>query len=83
MSSAASPVVSDAKHAPGKPVKQEDSKGDSAAPPVSGISADALNRLIAMGGPAGGFLLLLPSVCVRVCVRACVCVCTLTAVSLH
>ena len=56
-SSSASPVVSDAKHAPGKPVKPEDSKGEPAAPPASGISADALNRLIAMGGPAGGFLL--------------------------
>ena len=69
-------MVSDAKHAPGKPVKQEDSKGESAAPPVPGISADALNRLIAMGGPAGGSLLYGHAcACVRVCACVCVCVC--------
>lgn len=51
--SSASPVINEAKHLPGKPVKQEDSKPDPVMPPASGISTDALNRLIAMGGPAG------------------------------
>ncbi len=51
--SSASPVVSDAKHAPGKLVKQEDSKGDSPVPAAPGISAEGLERLIAMGRPQG------------------------------
>lgn len=59
MSPAASPVMSEAKHVPSKPVKQEDSKGESLGPTVSGVSADALNRLIAMGGPAGKLLYIL------------------------
>ena len=40
------------------PVKHEEAKPElpvPAPPPASGISADALNRLIAMGGPAGEF----------------------------
>ncbi|KAL0047880.1 hypothetical protein WJX82_002278 [Trebouxia sp. C0006] len=51
--SSASPVASDAKHAPGKLVKQEDSKGDSPVPAAPGISAEGLERLIAMGRPQG------------------------------
>lgn len=53
VSSSATPAVSEVKHGPSKPVKHEDSKADSSGPAASGISADALNRLIAMGGPAG------------------------------
>lgn len=57
VSSTASPAVSDAKldakHVASKPIKQEDGKGELAGPAVSNIPADALNRLIAMGGPAG------------------------------
>lgn len=36
-----------------KPIKQEDGKGESAGLAMSNIPADALNRLIAMGGPPG------------------------------
>ena len=53
VSSSASPVVPEAKHLNSKGVKQEDSKQDPTVPPASGISPDVLNRLIAMGGPAG------------------------------
>ena len=58
VSASAAPAVSEANHVPSKPIKQEDSKAEREAcgPTVSGISADALNRLIAMGGPAGGLL---------------------------
>ena len=41
-----------------KPIKQEDGKGESAGLAVSNIPADALNRLIAMGGPPGELPLL-------------------------
>lgn len=45
----------DAKHV-NKSIKQEDGKGESAGPAVSNIPAEALNRLIAMGGPPGEHL---------------------------
>ena len=51
--SSASPAVSEAKHMPSKPAKQEDGKGESGGGAVPNVDADALNRLIAMGGPAG------------------------------
>lgn len=41
-----------------KPIKQEDGKRESAGLAVSNIPADALNRLIAMGGPPGKLALL-------------------------
>lgn len=53
VTSSASPVVSEPKQLNSKPVKQEEPKQEPGGPPASGISADALNRLIAMGGPAG------------------------------
>ena len=54
--SSAPAAPTEVKHAPSKPVKQEDSKGESTGGGVSSIPADALNRLIAMGGPAGKLL---------------------------
>ncbi len=60
--SSASPVVSDAKHVPSKLVKQEDSKGDSPVPAVPGISAEGLERLIAMGRPQGESTCMWPNV---------------------
>ena len=53
MTSSASPVVSEPKQLNSKPVKQEEPKQEPGGPPASGISADALNRLIAMGGTPG------------------------------
>ncbi|KAL3151496.1 hypothetical protein ABBQ38_012495 [Trebouxia sp. C0009 RCD-2024] len=57
VASTASPAVSDAKpeakQVASKPIKQEDGKPEMVGPAVSNIPADALNRLIAMGGPAG------------------------------
>lgn len=58
-SSTASTAISDAKHVINKSVKQEDGKGESAGPAVSNIPAEALNRLIAMGGAPGELVLLL------------------------
>ena len=58
VTSSAPPVVSEAKHSNSKGLKQEDSKQDPAVPPATGISPDVLNRLIAMGGPAGELQLL-------------------------
>jgi len=55
-------VVSDAKHVPSKLVKQEDSKGDSPVPAVPGISAEGLERLIAMGRPQGESTCMWPNV---------------------
>lgn len=49
----------DTKHV-NKFIKQEDGKGESAGPAVSNIPAEALNRLIAMGGPPGEQLLSSP-----------------------
>ena len=56
VSSSASPAVSEAKHVPSKPIKHEGGKAESGGGGVSNIPADALNRLIAMGGPAGRLL---------------------------
>lgn len=57
-SSSSSPAAPHNQHSNGVPIKHEETKPEVAPPaqppaPAPGISADALNRLIAMGGPAG------------------------------